>query len=74
MTTTSSTIVDWKRGGIMQQPVTVQCPYCGEWMTIWIAIDDLGEMIRDCEVCCHPWFMQVWMDGEGEIHAYIQQS
>ena len=74
MTTAMTTIEDWKRGETMQQPVTVQCPHCGEWMTIWIAIDDLGEMIRDCEVCCRPWFMQVWMDGEGEIHAHIQQS
>ena len=58
----------------MQQPVTVQCPYCGEWMTIWIAIDDVGEMIRDCEVCCRPWFMNVWMDEDGELRTFIQQS
>ena len=58
----------------MQQPVHVCCPFCGEGMEIWIAIDDVGEMIRDCEVCCRPWFMNVWLDENGILHAVIQQS
>ena len=58
----------------MQQPVSVQCSYCGSCMTIWIAIDDLGEMVRDCEVCCRPWYMHVWMDEEGNIQAQVSQT
>lgn len=58
----------------MQQPVTVQCSYCWSSMAIWIAIDDLGEMIHDCEVCCRPLKMFVWIDDEGVIRAQVSQT
>ena len=53
----------------MQQPVDIQCPFCFEIVTIWIAYDDVGEMIYDCEVCCRPWTLRVWLDEEGNVHA-----
>ena len=53
----------------MQQPVAIQCPFCFEIVTIWIAYDDVGEMFYDCEVCCRPWVLRVWLDDEGNIHA-----
>ena len=31
--------------------------------------DDVGEMIYDCEVCCRPWTLRVWLDEEGNVHA-----
>ena len=57
----------------MQQPVCVQCPYCFELVTIWLAIDDLGEMYYDCEVCCRPWTMHVSMDEEGELQVSVRR-
>ena len=53
----------------MQQPVTIQCPYCFELVTIYLAHDDLGTMYYDCEVCCRPWTLQVWLNEYGEVQA-----
>ena len=53
----------------MQQPVSIQCPFCFEVVTIWLAYDDTGEMFYDCEVCCRPWVLHVWLDDEGVLHA-----
>jgi hypothetical protein len=58
----------------MQQAVSVQCPYCFECVTIWMAYDDVGEMIQDCEVCCRPWNMFVWVDEDGELRARISAA
>lgn len=50
----------------MEQEVQqeVQCPYCGEWIQLWLDPTDLGELTMDCEVCCRPWVVRVWRDGE----------
>ncbi len=42
----------------------VQCPWCFESMETWFEIDISGELIQDCEVCCHPWVLVV---RNGEI-------
>ena len=42
----------------------VQCPYCGEWITLWLDPTDLGELTMDCEVCCRPWVLHVTRVGE----------
>jgi hypothetical protein len=37
----------------------VQCPYCGEWATLFI--DPAGgveqQYVEDCPVCCRPWIV-----------------
>jgi Cysteine-rich CPXCG len=38
---------------------TVQCPYCGEEVTIYIEPDVRGTFVQDCEVCCNPWRVRV---------------
>lgn len=49
-------------------PITeVQCPYCGE--TITLTVDDsAGEQryIEDCQVCCRPIEIAVSFDEAGE--------
>jgi hypothetical protein len=45
----------------------VQCPYCGE--TITVVIDDsAGEQryIEDCQVCCRPIVFDVSFDVDGD--------
>jgi hypothetical protein len=37
----------------------VQCPYCGEQVTIYIEPDVRGTLVQDCEVCCNPWRVRV---------------
>ena len=43
--------------------VVLDCPYCGEPVELSIEGDLMGEMVRDCEVCCNPWRMIVRRDG-----------
>lgn len=45
-----------------QRPV--RCPYCGETVELSVEADLVGEMVIDCEVCCHPW--RVRLRGRGE--------
>ena len=34
---------------------TVRCPYCGEWLEVFIdASVRQQEYIEDCQVCCRP--------------------
>lgn len=52
--------------------VSIQCPYCFEWLEIFIELDLEGHMVRDCEVCCRPWQLRVHRDtftGELQVHA-----
>lgn len=46
---------------------TVGCPYCGE--TISILVDrslDEQEYVEDCQVCCRPIVLNVFIDNAGE--------
>ena len=38
---------------------TVQCPYCGEDVEIYVEPDVRGTFVQDCEVCCNPWRVRV---------------
>ena len=38
---------------------TVNCPYCGEDIEIYIEPDVHGTFVQDCEVCCNPWLVGV---------------
>ncbi len=53
----------------MLQPISIQCPYCFELVTIYLAYDDIGEMVHDCDVCCRPWNLRVWLDEDGVLRA-----
>ena len=57
----------------MQQPVTIVCPYCYESVVIWLAVDDVGEMYYDCEVCCRPWHLTVHMSGSGDLVVSVKR-
>jgi hypothetical protein len=43
---------------------TVQCPYCGEDVEIYLEPEIQGTLIQDCEVCCNPWQVTVYWDGD----------
>ena len=42
---------------------TVQCPYCGEMVEIYVERDVRGTFVQDCEVCCSPWRVRVFREG-----------
>lgn len=31
---------------------------------IYLEPDIEGSLVQDCEVCCNPWQLHVWFDGE----------
>ena len=42
----------------------VTCPYCGEAVEIYVELDVRGSYVQDCEVCCNPWTVRVWREGD----------
>ncbi len=49
----------------------ITCPYCGE--TIELLIDcsvSEHEYIEDCEVCCRPISLSVFVDENGKPAVY----
>ena len=45
----------------------INCPYCGESITILIDPEDIGqEYIEDCQVCCRPISFSVSSEGDGD--------
>ena len=48
---------------ITERPV--QCPYCGEWVTI-VVDGSVSEQryVEDCFVCCRPMHLLVLVDDE----------
>ena len=48
----------------MDDQFPVVCPYCGEQGQIYIEPEVSGTLVIDCEVCCNPWQVTVYWDGE----------
>jgi cysteine-rich CPXCG protein len=48
----------------MNDRFLVSCPYCGEEAEIYLEPDVGGRLVQDCEICCQPWLVHVWDDGE----------
>ncbi len=45
----------------------IQCPYCGEWVTIFIDPGGGGVQTyeEDCPVCCRPWVVHAVEEEPG---------
>ncbi|HEY5803827.1 MAG TPA: CPXCG motif-containing cysteine-rich protein [Lysobacter sp.] len=57
----------------MLPTVDVQCPYCGE--TITLVIDDSAgaqNYIEDCQVCCRPITVVIEFDEDGVPQADVR--
>ncbi|MBI3291338.1 MAG: CPXCG motif-containing cysteine-rich protein [Elusimicrobia bacterium] len=56
---------------MLEQPYTVQCPYCGEWLEVLFDCSvERQDYIEDCQVCCHPIQFHVQIvDGEVDIEV-----
>jgi hypothetical protein len=50
---------------------SVQCPYCGEWQSVVLDPESIGEMVQDCEVCCEPWQMTVRRSSGGKLAVRV---
>ena len=49
---------------VLQDQFVITCPYCGESVEIYLEPDVEGNLVQDCAVCCNPWDIGVWTDGE----------
>ncbi len=58
----------------MNEPAMVQCPYCFEMVEVWLEADVSGELIFDCEVCCHPWLVRVHRDLDGNASYNVERA
>ncbi|MFT7287266.1 MAG: hypothetical protein ACI87W_001379 [Halieaceae bacterium] len=46
----------------------IDCPYCGEALTVLLEDNDAGvEYTEDCQVCCQPMVLAVWLEGGTEL-------
>lgn len=53
----------------------VNCPYCGERITVLIDPQEAGQQyIEDCQVCCQPIVFRVQGDPSGHMHVTAQSE
>ena len=59
----------------MLPSVDIQCPYCGETITVLVD-DSAGEQhyIEDCQVCCRPIVVVVRFDDAGDIEVEVRRE
>ena len=51
----------------------IVCPYCGESVEVYLEPDVEGNLVQDCAVCCNPWDINVWDDGEAR-HIEVSRT
>ncbi|GAB2586440.1 CPXCG motif-containing cysteine-rich protein [Dyella jejuensis] len=50
----------------------IQCPYCGERIEILLdASAGDQRYIEDCQVCCRPISVEVWVGADDEPHVSV---
>jgi hypothetical protein len=57
------------------QEQRVDCPYCGEALTLLIDDGDMGvDYIEDCQVCCRPMVVSAFVDGAGDLSVSARRE
>lgn len=56
---------------VLEQDVSVECPYCDESFEIKVSSDDDGQVLyEDCQVCCRSLTLNIHEEnGEFEVEA-----
>jgi hypothetical protein len=54
--------------------VSIHCPFFFETQTLAIAVDDTGELMFDCGVCCRAMMVRVWIDERGDAHGVAERA
>lgn len=50
----------------------ISCPYCGEMIEILIDCSESNQSyIEDCQVCCRPINIKVFVSVEGEVDLTV---
>ena len=59
----------------MDDPVTVQCPWCGEaFTTFFDASAGSQTYIEDCQVCCQPITMRFLISRSGRTSCQSERA
>ena len=58
----------------MDDTARVTCPYCFESVEVYIDPQSEGELIRDCDVCCRPWTLQVSRGADGSLVVHVSRT
>ena len=58
----------------MYDTAELSCPYCFESVEVYIDPQSEGELIRDCDVCCRPWALQVSRGATGELLVGVSRA
>lgn len=54
----------------MEEPVTIECPHCGESFTTFVDISQGSHSyIEDCQVCCRPIEMSFKISSSGRVKS-----
>ena len=53
----------------------VECPYCGEVITLVLdASAGSQRYIEDCHVCCRPITVDLEVDVDGDVLVHVQSE
>ena len=57
----------------VEDTVRVRCPYCREWVDLYVDPDTTGMLVEDCAVCCRPWAVTVERDA-GRLRVHVARA
>jgi len=57
----------------VEDTVRVRCPYCREWVDLYVDPDTTGMLVEDCAVCCRPWAVTVERDA-GRLRVHVSRA
>jgi hypothetical protein len=59
----------------LQDEVEIECPYCGERITLLVDCSvGSQEYIEDCQVCCQPINLCITIDEEGPPQIEVRRD
>ena len=58
----------------MDDIAQLNCPYCFESVEVYVDPQSEGELLRDRDVCCRPWALQVSRGVDGELLVRVSRA
>lgn len=52
----------------------ITCPYCFEAQLLVVDPATEGELVQDCDVCCHPMRLRVARDDDGALSVDVSRA
>ncbi len=53
----------------------IECPYCGEYIEVLVDCSVARQTyVEDCQVCCSPIVLTVYVHGEGDIAIEVRRE